>query len=78
MKRMSNIERYNEIGRAIKESRKEREYNQEQFADALGISKSYLSKIEAPNTDKSFSIELLFNIADFLEIDVKELFKYVD
>ncbi|MFX3625129.1 MAG: helix-turn-helix domain-containing protein [Ectobacillus sp.] len=70
--------KYIAIGRAISEIRKEKRLTQEQLADGVGISKSYLSKIEAQNTEKAFSIEILFDLADFLDVDVQEFFKYVD
>ena len=33
-----------------------------------GISISYLTKIEAPNCDQPFSLEVIFDIAEVLEI----------
>jgi len=39
----------------------------------VGISYSYLTQIEAPNVEKKMSLEVLFDIASALEIDIKEL-----
>jgi transcriptional regulator with XRE-family HTH domain len=36
----------------------------------VGVSKSYISKIEAPNSKKTFSLDILFALADVLEVDI--------
>lgn len=46
---------------------------QQELAERAGISLSYLSKIEAINCNKSFSLHVLFDIADALGVDVKKL-----
>ena len=48
-------EQYKIIGQAIKKYRKQRGLTQEQLADRVSISISYLTKIEAPNCDQPFS-----------------------
>ncbi|HAK74483.1 MAG TPA: transcriptional regulator [Sporomusaceae bacterium] len=48
--------------------------SQDELADKIGISKSYLSKIEAPNSTKAYSLDVLFAIADGLEVDVVNFF----
>ncbi len=68
--------RYRKIGQAIKNYRKQKGFTQEELADMISISLSYLTKIEAPNCDKSFSLEVLFDIAEALEIRVTELIDY--
>ncbi|MGE5472851.1 MAG: helix-turn-helix domain-containing protein [Ignavibacteriales bacterium] len=65
--------RYKEIGQLIQYYRKQKGLTQEDLADKISISKSYLTKIEAPNCDKSFSLEVLFEIADALEISIIKL-----
>ncbi|MEH7336381.1 helix-turn-helix transcriptional regulator [Neobacillus drentensis] len=72
-----HINKYNQISIAIKEARNTKNITQKELAENLGISMSYLSKIEAPNTEKSFSLELLFDIAESLNIPVIDLFKYI-
>jgi len=62
--------RYKEIGQLIQFYRKQKGLTQEELADKISISKSYLTKIEAPNCDKSFSLEVLFEISDALEVPV--------
>lgn len=61
-------EQYKIIGQAIKKYRKQRGLTQEQVADRVSISISYLTKIEAPNCDQPFSLEVIFDIAEVLEI----------
>ena len=59
-------EQYKIIGQAIKKYRKQRGLTQEQLADRVSISISYLTKIEAPNCDQPFSLEVIFDIAEVL------------
>ena len=47
---------YKSIGQTIKKYRKLRGLTQEQLADMVCISISYLTKIEAPNCDQPFSL----------------------
>ena len=65
--------RYKEIGRKIAKYRVATGYTQEDFANKLGISYSYIAQIEAPNQVKRMSLEILFEIADALNIDIKDL-----
>lgn len=64
---------YIEIGKRIAEYRKMKNISQEQLANKVGISYSYLTQIEAPNVVKKMSLEVLFDIANILEIDIKNL-----
>lgn len=43
------------------------------MANKVGISYSYLTQIEAPNVVKKMSLEVLFDIAKSLNVDVKDL-----
>jgi transcriptional regulator with XRE-family HTH domain len=67
--------KYKEIGQKIQYYRKQKGLSQEELALKISISKSYLTKIEAPNCDKPFSLEVLFDIAEALEIPAIVLFK---
>lgn len=49
-----HTEQYKIIGQAIKKYRKQRGLTQEQLADRMGISISYITKIEAVNCAMSF------------------------
>lgn len=71
-----NVEKYTELGLNIAFYRKKKSLTQEQLAEKAGISRSHLSAIEAPNIVKPFSIELLFKIADALEIQPSLLLEF--
>lgn len=62
------------LGCRIAELRKARGLSQEDLAERASISYSYLTKIEAPNCDVSFSIETFFDLADALGVSPKDLF----
>ena len=66
-------ERYKIIGQNIAKYRKEKGLSQEELANGVGISYSYIIQIEAPNVVKKMSLEVLFDIAEYLEIDIKDL-----
>lgn len=66
-------ERFKKISHNIKNIRIQKNMTQKELADKVGISLSYLSKIEAENCNKSFSLHVLFDIADVLGVDIKEL-----
>ncbi|QDR81795.1 helix-turn-helix domain-containing protein [Sporomusa termitida] len=74
----TNDERYRQIAKKIVYYRIRRGLSQDELADKVGISKSYLSKIEAPNSAKAFSLDVLFAIADGLEVDVIQFFMPVN
>ena len=66
-------ERYKTIGQNIAKYRKQKGLSQEELANGVGISYSYSIQIEAPNVVKKMSLEVLFDIAEYLEIDIKDL-----
>lgn len=66
-------ENYKRIGQNIAKYRKEKKLSQEDLANGVGISYSYIIQIEAPNVVKKMSLEVLFDIANFLDIDIKDL-----
>ena len=65
--------KYKSIGNKISAYRNKLGLTQEELANKIGISYSYLSQIEAPNVVKKMSLEALFDIADALNVDVKNL-----
>ncbi len=71
-----NVHRYVEIGLNIAYFRKLRNLSQEELAEKTGISRSHLSAIEAPNIVKALSLELLFDLADTLQIDPYKLLEF--
>ncbi len=66
-------ERYKNIGIKVAKYRKERNMTQEDLANAVGVSYGYITQIKAPNVVKKMSLEVLYDIADVLNIDIKDL-----
>ena len=68
--------RYIEIGYNIQYYRKHKNLTQERLAELVDISRQHLGAIEAPNIVRPVSLDLLFRIADVLEIDVRLLIDF--
>ena len=68
-----NQKRLRQIGIKIGAIRKLRGMSQIALAEKAEISRSLLSSIEAPKLACNFTIEVLFNIADALNVEVKDL-----
>ncbi len=71
-----NEKRYIEIGYNIQYYRKHKGLTQEQLAEMLDVSRQHLGAIEAPRLVRAVSLDLLFRIADSLEIDVRLLLDF--
>ena len=74
MKNQKYEKEYKTICKNIARLRREQGYTQESFAQKAGISYSYYTQIEAPNVFVKISLPMLMNIADALNVDIKELF----
>ena len=72
--REEHYDRFKQIGRRIALLRQKFGWTQQRLADEVGISLSYLSKIEAAHSRKVFSLSVLFAIADALRIEPSILF----
>lgn len=59
------------FGAGLVERRRARKLNQEQFAAEAGISKAYLSQIEAGK--RLPSLAMLIDIAEALDVELREL-----
>ena len=64
------------LGLTIAFYRRARGLTQSELAEAVQISRTHMSNIEAPNTKTCISLNLLFDIAEALDIPVKELFDF--
>ena len=62
------------LGLTIAFYRRARGLTQSELAEAVQISRTHMSNIEAPNTKTSISLNLLFDIAEALDIPVKDVF----
>lgn len=74
--KQQNDKRYIEIGYNVAYYRKHLGLTQERLAEKLDISRQHLGAIEAPNIVRPVSLDLLFHIADTLEIDVRLLLDF--
>ncbi len=74
--KINNEDKYHRIGLNIAYQRKLKKLTQVQLAEKIGISRTHMSNIEAPNMLTPISLEVIFNIADTLEIPVDILFKF--
>lgn len=73
-KKTKYAEKYIRIGLNIDYYRKLRGMTQLQLAEAVNISRTHMSNIEAPNVPTSVSLDTLFEIADILDVDITSLF----
>ena len=69
----TNRDRFIELGLTIAALRKMQGMSQEQLAEKANMSRSHLSSIEAPNIVRPFSLEILYNIADALNVRARDL-----
>lgn len=72
------INEFRLLGLTIAYYRKLRELTQAELAEATNLSRTHISNIEAPNGKTSISLNKLFDIADVLEVPVKDLFDFRD
>ncbi len=62
------------IGKKISNLRHHQGLSQREFSKIVGISPSYLSKIESTTSGLGTSLEVLSNIAEALDVELHELF----
>lgn len=72
----ARAEEYKKIGLNIAYHRKLKGLTQLELAEAINISRTHMSNIEAPNMPTSISLETLLDIADTLEIPAKTLLSF--
>lgn len=70
---LKNRDRLVQLGIVIASLRKVRGLSQEQLAEKANISRAALSLIETPNMVQNFSLDMLYNIADALEVSASDL-----
>lgn len=67
---------YTLIGKNIKNIRERRlKLTQEQLAEALNMSRSFISHLESPNVNKGISIDTLFLISQKFNLDIRDFFE---
>ena len=72
------INEFRLLGLTIAYYRKLRGLTQAELAEATNLSRTHISNIEPPNGKTSISLNKLFDIADVLEVPVKDLFDFRD
>lgn len=72
------INEFRLLGLTIAYYRKLRGLTKAELAEATNLSRTHISNIEAPNGKTSISLNKLFDIADVLEVPVKDLFDFRD
>ena len=67
---------YRQIGAKIKYYRERKGISQLKLAELAGISRTHMSNLEAPHMDKAVSLETLMNIADVIEVPLRDFFDF--
>ena len=70
------IRQFRELALTISYYRKLKGLTQADLAQNVGLSRTHISNIEAPQVKTSISLESLFDIADALDVPVKDLFDF--
>jgi len=69
---------YRKLKFNITYTRKMQGMSQLQLAEQIGISRTHMSNIEAPNGGVGLSLDVLLDIADALGVPVAKLFEFRD
>lgn len=67
---------YKMIGLNVAYYRKLKGISQLQLAELIGVSRTHISNIEAPNMPTAISLDTLLDIADALNISAKKLLDF--
>ena len=70
-----HYDKYRRMGLNIALQRKLKKMTQADLAEAINISRTHMSNIEAPNMITAVSLEVIFNISDVLQITPDVLLK---
>ena len=71
--KLQHLDKYKRLGLKISYYRKVKGMTQEQLAEELGKRLSFIGAVEAPNIDRTISLDTLFDISDVLEIPASKL-----
>ena len=63
-----HLERYTKLGLKISYFRKLKGLTQEQLAEKIDKSLAFIGAVEAPNIDRTISLDTLFDISDALGV----------
>ena len=70
------LKQYQELGQTIAFYRKLKGMTQLQLAEAVNLSRTHISNIEALNVKTSISLDKLFDIAEALDVPIKNFFDF--
>ena len=73
-----HYDKHLELGFNIALYRKKAGMTQEQLAEKAGISRQYMSVIEAPNMVTNISMEILFKLSGALRVELIKLLTFRD
>ncbi len=68
--------KYKKLGLKISYYRKLKGLTQEQLAEKLDKNLAFIGAVEAPNVDRTVSLDTLFDIADILEVPAYQFLKF--
>lgn len=71
-----HCEKYQRLGLNIAYQRKLKKMTQLELSELINISRTHMSNIEAPNMITPVSLEVIFDIAEALDISPDVLFKF--
>ena len=75
MMKRQHIEKHRMLGLKIAYYRKLKGFTQEQLAEKINKSLAFVGAVEAPNVERTVSLDTLFDIAEALEIPAYKLLK---
>lgn len=69
---------YRKLGLKISYYRKLKGLTQEQLAERIDKNLAFIGAVEAPNVDRTISLDTLFDIADILEVPAYKFLSFDD
>ena len=69
---------FTQLGLTVAYYRKLNNLTQSELADAVNLSRTHISNMEAPNMPTSISLEKIMDIAEVLNVPVQKLFDFRD
>ena len=76
--KIEHSDSYMKLGLRIAYFRKMKGFTQEQLAERLGKSAGYIGAVEAINVERAISLDMLFDIADLLEVPAYKFLMFED